>query len=64
MPGRTQAHVKSNTAGNKIVASESQDRQIGTPCWGSGESRAEFTCREGRGLNKLPQVKCLLEYPR
>lgn len=30
MPGRTHAHVKSNTAGSKIVARESQDRQVGS----------------------------------
>lgn len=30
MPGRTHGHVKSNQAGNKIVADESQDRQVGT----------------------------------
>lgn len=30
MPGRTHAHVKSNTAGNKIVVDESQDRRVGT----------------------------------
>lgn len=30
MPGRTHAHVKFDTAGNKTVANESQNRQVGT----------------------------------
>ena len=30
MPRKTHAHLKANTAGNKIVANESQDKQVGT----------------------------------
>lgn len=30
MLGRTHAHLKASTAGNKIVANESQDKQVGT----------------------------------
>lgn len=38
MPWRAHAHLKVNTAGNKIVANESQDKQVGTlPVGDSGK---------------------------
>lgn len=38
MPWRTHAHLKASTAGNKIVANESQDKQVGTfPTGDSGK---------------------------